>query len=205
MKKILWFLLISFIILLIIIVIRTFAFKSLQIETEAASVPSIGNERVAHLSEAIKFPTISYAVNSPIDTTAFEGFHKFLSEAYPLIHTKLKKETFSDLSLLFTWEGKNTKLKPVILTAHMDVVPAGDTASWTNPPFSGENDGTFVWGRGTLDDKAAMISIMEAVEKLLAENYKPERTIYLAFGHDEELLGSRGAQVIAAALKERGV
>ncbi len=205
MKKILWFLLILFITLLIIIVIRTFAFKSLQIETETASIPVFGNESVAHLSEAIKFPTISYAISSPIDTTAFEGFHKFLSEAYPLIHTKLKKETFSGLSLLYTWEGKDTKLKPVILTAHMDVVPAGETASWTKQPFSGENDGTFIWGRGTLDDKAAMISIMEAVERLLAENFQPERTIYIAFGHDEELLGSRGAVVIAAALKERGV
>ena len=49
-----------------------------------------------------------------------------------------------------------------------------------------------------------MISILEAVEKLLTENYQPERTIYLAFGHDEEISGLRGASVIAAALKDRG-
>lgn len=117
----------------------------------------------------------------------------------------MKKETFSCFSLLYTWEGKSTTLKPVILTAHMDVVPAVGIDSWTKPPFSGENDGIFIWGRGTLDDKAEMISILEAVERLLAENYQPERTVYLAFGHDEEINGLRGATVIASALKERGV
>ena len=79
---------------------------------------------------------------------------------------KLKKEVFSSFSLLYTWEGTDPSLKPVILTAHMDVVPAGETASWSVSPFSGKNDGTFIWGRGTLDDKSSLISIMEAVEKL---------------------------------------
>ena len=53
---------------------------------------------------------------------------------------------------------------------------------------------------GTNDDKASLISIMEAVEKLLSEGYQPDRTVYLAFGHDEELSGMRGAGVIAEAL-----
>ena len=62
MKKILRFLIIILILfLLIIIVIKTITFKSLQIETEATSLPVFGNESVNHLSEAIKFPTISYS------------------------------------------------------------------------------------------------------------------------------------------------
>jgi carboxypeptidase PM20D1 len=205
MKKLLWSLIIIIGLLLIIIVIRTIAFKSMQIESSSASLPVFGDESTTHLSQAISFPTISLAPDTPVDTTAFEGFHKFLSEAYPLIHSKLKKEVFSSFSLLYTWEGKDVNMKPVILMAHMDVVPAGETDSWSKPPFSGENDGTYIWGRGTLDDKAAMISIMEAVEKLLAGNYQPERTVYLAFGHDEEISGYKGAAVIAASLRERGV
>ena len=193
------------IVLLIIIVIKTMLFKSLQPETEPVTLPVFGNESVAHLSEAITFPTISYETNMPVDTIAFKGYHKFLSETYPLINSKLKKEVFAEFSLLYTWEGKNKNLKPVILMAHMDVVPAGETDSWEKKPFSGENDGTFIWGRGTLDDKSAMISILEAVERLISENFQPERTIYLAFGHDEEIRGLRGARIIASALKERGV
>jgi carboxypeptidase PM20D1 len=41
--------------------------------------------------------------------------------------------------------------------AHIDVVPPGETDAWTKQPFSGENDGTFIWGRGTLDDKTGLI------------------------------------------------
>ncbi|MGB8492004.1 MAG: M20 family peptidase [Bacteroidales bacterium] len=205
MKKLLSILAIVVCLLLIIIITKTIVFKSVQTGEETAPIPVFGNESVLHLSEAVRFPTISYSAGSPIDTVAFTGFENFLSEAYPMVHSKLKKEVFSGFSLLYTWEGKNRNLKPVILTAHLDVVPAGETGSWTNPPFSGVNDGAFIWGRGTLDDKASLISIMESVEKLLSENYQPERTIYLAFGHDEEILGQRGAAVIAATLKERGV
>jgi carboxypeptidase PM20D1 len=93
----------------------------------------------------------------------------------------------------------------MILLAHFDVVPPGDTTRWAKGPFSGFNDGTFIWGRGTLDDKAEMISILEVVEKLLSEGYQPDRTIYLSFGHDEEIGGLRGGRNIANALKERGV
>jgi carboxypeptidase PM20D1 len=205
MKKVFRIVLGLILALLIIIIIKTITFKSLQIKSESATLPVFGKESVSNLAKAITFPTISNAINLPIDTIAFKGYLSFLSEAYPLIHSKLKKETFSCFSQLYTWEGKNTTLKPVILTAHMDVVPAVGVDSWTHPPFSGANDGTYIWGRGTLDDKAEMISILEAVERLLSENYQPERTIYLAFGHDEEIMGVNGAAVIAAALKDRGV
>lgn len=192
-------------VLLIVVIINAMKSKSLQITPEPVALSTFSNESVANLSKAISFPTISYDINLPIDTAVFNGYHQFIAKAYPLISAKLKKEVFSGFSLLYTWKGTNEALKPVILMAHMDVVPAGDTTAWEISPFSGENDGTFIWGRGTLDDKASMISILEAVERLLSENYQPERTIYLAFGHDEELIGKRGAQVIASALKARGV
>ena len=205
MKKPIQFLLGVIVVLLIVVAIKTMTFTSLQVKTEPAVFPVFGNESAANLSKAITFPTISFADNSPIDTTAFLGFHKFLSEAYPLINSKLEKELISGFSLLYTWKGKNPALKPVILMAHMDVVPVEAESSWKEIPFSGDNDGTYIWGRGTLDDKSSMISILEAVEKLISEDYQPERTIYLAFGHDEEVGGLKGAQVIASKLKERGV
>jgi carboxypeptidase PM20D1 len=205
MKHFFRFLLGLIVVLLIVVIINTMKSKSLQVAAEPIALSTFGKESAANLSKAITFPTISYDINLPIDTAAFIGYHKFLVESYPLISLKLKKEIISNFSLLYTWEGSNKALKPVILMAHMDVVPAGEINSWEKKPFSGENDGTFIWGRGTLDDKAAMISIHEAIERLLSENYQPERTIYLAFGHDEELIGERGAKVIASVLKQRGV
>lgn len=174
-------------------------------QAEKVMIPQFGEESVVHLSEAVKFPTVSYSNESPIDTAAFSGYIDFITKTYPLISGKLSREVFNNFSLLYKWTGKDKALKPVILMAHYDVVPAGDPASWERGPFSGLNDGKYIWGRGTLDDKAQMISILEAGEKLLSEGYVPERTIYLSFGHDEELTGQRGAGTIAETLRERGV
>lgn len=205
MKKFLRIFLGLFIVLVLILIIRTITYRSMQIDVEPVTLPDFGIESVANLSKAITFPTVSHEIGLPVDTLAFLGFHQFLNEAYPMVHATLKKEVVSDLSLLYKWEGTDPELKPVILMAHIDVVPAGEADSWEKPPFSGENDGTFIWGRGTLDDKGSLIAILEAVERLITEDFIPLRTIYLAFGHDEEISGYEGAQVIANTLKERGV
>jgi carboxypeptidase PM20D1 len=175
------------------------------VKGEKISGSSFGKESVEHLSEAIRFPTVSYSMTSPVDTLAFKGYMDFISKSYPLVTANLTREVFNKFSLLYTWKGQNNSLKPMILMAHYDVVPPGDTAKWEKKPFSGENDGTFIWGRGTLDDKSALISILESVEKLLSEGYVPQRTIYLSFGHDEEISGLKGAETIANTLKDRGV
>jgi len=110
-------------------------------------------------------------------------------------------------SLLFSWKGKDERLKPVLLMAHMDVVPvdAATESSWHHPPFSGQVADGYIWGRGTMDDKGSVIAILEAAENLLTSGFEPQRTIYLAFGHDEEVGGNNGAANIAAALRSRGV
>jgi carboxypeptidase PM20D1 len=205
MKKVLRVLLGLLIVLILIIVIKTITFRSLQLEIEPVTPPEIGEESTTNLSKALTFPTISYEVDLPIDSTTFMAFHQFLEETYPLIHATLTKEVISEFSLLYTWQGKNPDLKPIILMAHMDVVPAPEEEKWEHPPFSGANDGSYIWGRGAIDDKGRLIATLEAVEKLIMENFEPERTIYLAFGHDEEISGLRGAQIIANTLAERGI
>jgi carboxypeptidase PM20D1 len=204
MKKILRFLLWLLILLLIVILIKTLTFNSLQADPGNPENPSLNTESIEKLSQAVSFPTISYTYESPVDTTAFSGYLDFITGAYPLVHSKLVKEVFNKFSLLYYWQGKDTSLKPVILMAHHDVVAPGDTALWEKPPFSGEIEGRYIWGRGTLDDKNSMISILEAAEILLSQGFEPERGIYFAFGHDEEIGGNRGAEAIAEFLKKGG-
>jgi len=160
-----------------------------------------------NLSESIQFKTISYQDRTKLNTGEFKGFHEFLEKTYPLIHEKLTKEIVSDFSLLYTWEGSDSGAKPIALTAHMDVVPIADGTinDWTHPPFDGRIEDGYIWGRGSMDCKCFLIAIMEAVEGLLAEDYVPRRTIYLAFGHDEEIGGAEGAIHIASLLQSRGV
>src|SRR5262249_9257654 len=52
------------------------------------------------------------------------------------------------VSLVATFRGRHPE-GSVLLLNHSDVVPA--TGNWTHPPFSGQDDGTFIWGRGSLD------------------------------------------------------
>jgi carboxypeptidase PM20D1 len=205
MKRVLYTVLALLVLLIIVILVRTFTFRSRQSAETVVVMPVISNESYSRLSQAITFRTISFAEDLPVDTSAFLAFHKFLEESYPLVHSTLECETVSNLSLLYRWEGKNPSLNPFILTAHMDVVPSGDSSLWQEPPFSGVIDDGFIWGRGTLDDKIAVIGILEAAEKLIAIDFKPERTVYFAFGHDEEISGIRGAFAIASLLKARGV
>lgn len=163
----------------------------------------------SHLSEAISIKTISHEDPSKTDWREFERFHAFLKRAYPLTHKNLKVEHVSRASLLYYWEGTDTALEPIAFLAHQDVVPVteGTEQDWTHPAFRGENDGAFIWGRGALDMKNHLICLMESVETLLEEGYQPKRSVYLCFGHNEEIVSGKenGAREIAALLEKRGV
>lgn len=161
------------------------------------------------LSDAIKIKTISNVDIDKVDWNEFKKFHAFLKERFPLVFENLQCEDISLASLLFTWKGANPDLDPIALLSHQDVVPvaAGTEDDWTHPPFEGVDDGEFIWGRGALDMKNHLIAVLESVESLLAEGFRPERTVYLCFGHDEEIVAAKtsGAGSIADTLKARGV
>lgn len=157
-----------------------------------------------HLSAAVRCQTVSFDNDSPAGP--FLELHARLEEMYPLVHAKLHKEVINDLSLLYTWRGSQPDLPGAAFLAHQDVVPVVDgEAGWTYPAYSGTIADGLIWGRGVIDMKSHLIALLEAVETLLKAGFQPQRTIYLAFGHDEEVGGRQGARIIAAALEERGV
>lgn len=164
-------------------------------------------EFVEHLAGLVRFPTITYEDPALIDWSPFVQAHQYLVASYPLVHGNLIREIVASHSLLFTWEGSDPDLPPIVLMAHLDVVPVepGTEQEWDHEPFSGTIADGFIWGRGSLDDKACLVGILEAVESLLSEGFRPQRTVYLAFGHDEEIGGRGGASAIAGLLAERGV
>ncbi len=172
----------------------------------AGSEAETAQRAALNLSRAVQFKTISFQNSNEVDEKEFNAFNDFLEKTYPLIHRNLKKETVNDLGLLYTWNGSDPSLKPIVFLAHIDVVPIapGTDIDWTYPPFEGRIADGFVWGRGTMDCKGFLMALMETVEALLSQGYRPTRTVYLCFGRDEEV-GGKGAQKIAAILKERGV
>jgi carboxypeptidase PM20D1 len=161
---------------------------------------------LAHLSTAVRIRTVSFEDGSH-DPGTFEEFRRFLAAAYPMVHERLDLEVVGDHTLLFTWQGSESEVAPFLLMAHQDVVPVepGTEGDWKHDPFSGDVDDEHLWGRGALDDKGALIAILEAVEGLVTEGFEPGPTIHLLFGHDEEVGGERGAAVAAEMLAGRGV
>ncbi|KUI61666.1 Carboxypeptidase S [Cytospora mali] len=132
-------------------------------------------------------------------------FSEYLKQTFPLINERLVLERINTHGLVYTWQGRDLSLRPTLLLAHQDVVPVRPESEhqWEHPPFSGDFDGTYVWGRGSIDCKSTLIAIMEAVEELLTIKFSPERTVILAFGFDEEISGYQGAKNIALHLLRR--
>lgn len=129
----------------------------------------------------------------------FEKFHDYLEKTYPLVHKHLQLKKINKFGLVYTWKGKDTSKKPIVLTAHQDVVPVPHETidQWTFPPFEGGFDGKYLYGRGVSDCKNLLIALMGTIELLLEEDkFKPQRTIILAFGYDEEAAG-KGAEEIS--------
>jgi len=157
------------------------------------------------LAALVRRPTVSSYDPGAEDGAAFEALMADLPRLFPAAHAAMAREELGDRALLYRWEGKDPSLEPVILCAHFDVVPADDEREWSRPPFSGLIEEGEVWGRGTQDIKCTLASMLHAAERLALSGFSPRRTIYMAFGGDEEAGGTRGAKRIGEALEERGV
>ncbi len=194
-------------VLAIVVTVRTIRF--VPSESDAGTVAPLASKNdsvlAEHLAGAIRIPTVSYQDSFP-RRTALAQLRVYLASIFPRTHSTLAHEVVGDGNLLFMWAGTDSTLEPIVMMGHMDVVPVeiGSERLWTHPPFSGDIADGFIWGRGALDDKVGVLSILEAVEALVTEGVRPRRTVFLAFGADEEVAG-RGATDIIATLRSRGV
>jgi carboxypeptidase PM20D1 len=208
MKKVLAILGFALAVLVVILVLRASLLESRQIAAAPVKDLAVDSRAAAaRLAGAIRFPTVSHENGQNVERAAFVGLHEYLQRSFPRVHAALTRETVADYSLLYTWKGRNPSLAPMLLMSHLDVVPVepGTEKDWTHPAFSGLIDGGYVWGRGSLDDKVGVLAILEAAETLLGQGFQPQRTVYFAFGHDEEVGGNQGAAAIASLLERRGI
>jgi carboxypeptidase PM20D1 len=156
------------------------------------------------LAQSLRFVTLSGA-----DPGVFKAFHAFLAGSFPRVFGQLTVVLSpSDVSqaICLEWPGRDPTLPPILFLAHQDVVPVESETetAWDCPPFEGRIANGFVYGRGAMDDKGCLITLLTAAETLLSEGFQPERTIYFGFGDNEEI-GGDGALRIAEALRAKGV
>lgn len=207
-KKLFGLLLVVVVALAAVVLYRAWSFKPLpQPTVQAADYAVDGAALAQRLSQAVQFATISVQPPAVAEAAPFEGFIAWLETAYPDVHAQMKRERLGGNSLLFTWAGKDATAQPVLLTGHYDVVPVipGTEKDWKHPPFGGVIADGYVWGRGTLDDKGAIITMLDAATFLLKQGFQPKQTVYFSFGHDEEVSGEHGASAVTAHLKSQNV
>ena len=213
MKQLLMGLGALFLILVAVLLVRTFTFGGAPAnvqQVELPEPPAISAEAAAqNLSRAIQFRTITLSSGDP--RPGQEGpwleLQAWLEETYPAFHAAADKETVpGGYTVLYTWEGSDASLDPILLMAHQDVVPVniGTEGDWTGAPFAGEIIDGYVYGRGAMDDKGSLVGLMEALDALARDGFAPRRTILLQLGHDEEVSGS-GAEAGIALLKSRRI
>lgn len=159
------------------------------------------------LAKAVRVATISQMDETQTDGKTFLQLHALLETMFPLVHQNCEKTVINQYSLLYHYASPYPQAdkKPILITAHMDVVPVEpETANeWRYPPFGGDIQEGYVWGRGTLDTKTHFIAAMEALENILQAGNALKRDVYFAFGHDEEINGEAGAMQIVKYLQEQ--
>lgn len=171
---------------------------------------------VERLARLIRIPTISVDGRPSGGAPAFAELRAAMGDIWPAAFAELDLEDIQG-ALLLTWRGSDPALarEPAVLMAHQDVVgvtgldpkeaTTGSAApGWTVPPFEGRVADGLLWGRGALDDKAALACVLEAVDALVREGVRPAREVVCVFGCDEETHGST-AHAVARELERRGV
>jgi carboxypeptidase PM20D1 len=197
MKKLLALLGIGLLLIITIIFIKTFT-NSPGAHQKGISLEALPANAITHMSQAIQLRTETPNDAYVFDTTTFLAYRKFLEKSYPLIHKNLPRTTIDSFNYIYEWKGTDTSLLPMVLMAHYDVVPVEASAVklWHAVPYGGEVKENYIWGRGVLDDKSSMISILEATEAQLAKGFQPKQTILLCFGADEESSGNGAIAVV---------
>ncbi|MBT8060273.1 MAG: M20/M25/M40 family metallo-hydrolase, partial [Gammaproteobacteria bacterium] len=210
MKRIAYTLILAAVVIVAVLVVRAnTVFHENQTEPAPGLAAPALDESLAleRFARALTYPTVSHDDRDRFDAEAFTAFHAFLAEAYPLVAERAERTVVNGYSLVYRLPGSDESLRPVLFMSHMDVVPVEESTrdQWSHPPFAGVVSDGIVWGRGSVDDKIGVISLMEAMEQLLREGKRLRRAVYFAFGHDEEVGGMDGAGEIAAYFQRLGL
>ncbi|GAA4159067.1 M20 family peptidase [Chryseobacterium ginsenosidimutans] len=231
MKKIIFIALSIIIILIIIILVKTFIypFKKINSKTSEGWKAVKNDSAIQRLSGGLKIPTVSSGELGKFDYSTFDTIKEYLKVSYPLIYENAEFTEVNKYGLVFRLKGSNPSLDPILFLSHTDVVPPGDAEvkdksenifrpddkplppvskiadDWDFGPFSGAVANGRIYGRGAIDMKGMLFSLMESMNNIIKNKHIPQRDIYLAFGFDEEVGGQQGAVKIAEYFKTKNL
>ena len=141
---------------------------------------SIFEEAIRNLSELIRFKTVNPPGN---EKPAAEFLADILSKNG--IEPQLLESAPGRANVVARLKGSGEKA-PVLLDGHLDVVSAEPESEWKYPPFAGKIAEGYLWGRGALDMKQAVVMNLAAMLALKRAGIKPRRDLIFSGTADEE-------------------
>lgn len=163
---------------------------------DAPTTPA-GQEALTLLTKGIAFKTVEGAGQVPAYAAYLKqqlvaaGFN-----AADVVFTPMGETGY----LTARYPGRDRKAKPTVVLAHMDVVEA-DPKDWTRDPFVPVVEDGYVFGRGSLDNKANLSLVVATLMKLKREKWTPRADVVLLLTGDEET-NMKTTQAAAEALKD---
>jgi len=155
----------------------------------AAQAPAADRERAREIyAEMIRFNTAKRSGQAGPFVQAMA--RRFREAGFPEADIHVLGPNEFEQSLVVRYRGSGAK-RPILLLAHLDVVPALKE-DWTLDPFAFEERDGYYYGRGVLDDKGMAASLVANLLRLRAEGFVPERDLILALTSDEETGGEEG-------------
>lgn len=231
MKKLLFIVLGSLLILIILVLIKTLTYPFKKVNTSTSSDWKMikDDSAIQRLSGGLKIPSVSSGEMGEFDYSTFDTIKEYLKTSYPLVYEHAEYTEVNKYGLVFKLKGSNPSLDPILFLSHTDVVPPGEAdvkdksenvfrpddrplppvsevaEDWDFGPFSGAVANGRIYGRGSIDMKGMLFSLMESMNNLIKNRHVPQRDIYLAFGFDEEVGGQQGAAKIATYFKSKNI
>ena len=231
MKKFILTLIAILVLLAVVLLVRTFTYPFRKIDAQTMQRVKVikDDSAILRLSGGIKISTVSTGELGKFDYSTFETFKEYLKKSYPLVYQNTENFEVNKHALVFRLKGSNAKLQPIVFLSHIDVVSPGNAGvrntqenvfrlkdeplspmknvaeDWDFSPFSGAVANGRIYGRGAIDMKGMLFSLMESMTHLIKNGFIPQRDIYLAFGFDEEVGGLKGAAHIAEYFKKQGL
>ncbi len=150
-----------------------------RLPADLTKLTDLGDDAVKHLQALLRIDTTNPPGN---ETPAAEYLAELFTSAG--LAPTLIGETPERKNVIARLKGTGES-PPLLLCAHLDVVPA-EPESWTHPPFGGEIHDGYLWGRGAIDMKHMAVMSALVVARLKEEGVTPRRDIIFAGVADEE-------------------
>jgi succinyl-diaminopimelate desuccinylase len=146
-------------------------------------------------------------IRCPSVTPNEAGTLTYIEDILSQVGFAVERLTFSapgtpDVENLFASIGSGSP--HLLFNGHTDVVPPGDEARWTHPPFAAEREGGVMFGRGAVDMKGGVACFLAATLGHLADVGTPAGTLSFMITTDEEGAAINGSAKLVAWAREQG-